>query len=128
MDPVILHFCATPSGQRETCSAKCRCLGFAWGIKFSVGRLAGAPSNSSSVIAVATIPSKTFGQGRVYITTQNHGYAVDEKTLEGTGAIVTHINLNDFTVEGLAHPELNILSVQYHPEAVAGTLGQRLHF
>jgi carbamoyl-phosphate synthase small subunit len=45
---------------------------------------------------------------------------VDEKTLEGTGAIVTHINLNDFTVEGLAHPELNILSVQYHPEAAPG--------
>lgn len=65
-------------------------------------------------------PVKDIRTGRIYITTQNHGYAVDEKTLEGTGAIVTHINLNDFTVEGLAHPELNILSVQYHPEASPG--------
>ena len=65
-------------------------------------------------------PVKDLRTGRVYITTQNHGYAVDEKSLEGTGGIVTHINLNDFTVEGLAHPELNILSVQYHPEAAPG--------
>lgn len=65
-------------------------------------------------------PVKDLRTGRVYITTQNHGYAVDEKTLEKTGAVVTHINLNDFTVEGLAHPELNIFSVQYHPEAAPG--------
>lgn len=65
-------------------------------------------------------PVKDLRTERVYITTQNHGYAVDEKSLEGTGSIVTHINLNDFTVEGLAHPELNILSVQYHPEASPG--------
>lgn len=65
-------------------------------------------------------PVKDLRTGRVYITTQNHGYAVDEKTLEGTGAVVTHINLNDYTVEGLAHPELDILSVQYHPEAAPG--------
>jgi len=65
-------------------------------------------------------PVKDLRTGRVYITTQNHGYAVDEKSLEGTGGIVTHINLNDFTVEGLAHPELSIFSVQYHPEASPG--------
>ncbi len=65
-------------------------------------------------------PVKDLRTGRIYITTQNHGYAVDEKSLEGTGAVVTHINLNDFTVEGLAHPEFNIFSVQYHPEAAPG--------
>lgn len=67
-------------------------------------------------------PVKDLRTGRIYITTQNHGYAVNEKTLDNTGAVVTHINLNDFTVEGLAHPELNILSVQYHPEASPGPL------
>lgn len=67
-------------------------------------------------------PVKDLRTGRVYITSQNHGYAVDEKSLEGTGAIITHINLNDFTVEGLAHPELGIFSVQYHPEASPGPL------
>ncbi|MCS7254668.1 MAG: glutamine-hydrolyzing carbamoyl-phosphate synthase small subunit [Armatimonadetes bacterium] len=65
-------------------------------------------------------PVKDLMTGKVYITTQNHGYAVDEKSLEGTGTVITHINLNDFTVEGLAHPELGIFSVQYHPEASPG--------
>lgn len=67
-------------------------------------------------------PVKDLRTGRVYITSQNHGYAVDEKSLKGTGAIITHINLNDFTVEGLAHPELGTFSVQYHPEASPGPL------
>jgi len=65
-------------------------------------------------------PVKDLRTGKVYITSQNHGYAVDEKSLEGTGAVITHINLNDFTVEGLAHPEIGIFSVQYHPEASPG--------
>ncbi|HEX9295584.1 MAG TPA: glutamine-hydrolyzing carbamoyl-phosphate synthase small subunit [Polyangiaceae bacterium] len=57
--------------------------------------------------------------GRVEITTQNHGFAVDLRSLEGR-AQTTHVHLNDQTSEGLAIPELKAFSVQYHPEAAAG--------
>ena len=58
--------------------------------------------------------------GRVYITSQNHGYAVDAESLDGTGFVADHINVNDGTVDGMRHTELPIFSVQYHPEASAG--------
>ncbi|MDP2661215.1 MAG: glutamine-hydrolyzing carbamoyl-phosphate synthase small subunit [Dehalococcoidia bacterium] len=59
--------------------------------------------------------------GQVHITAQNHGYAVDAATLKG-GAQVSHLNLNDNTVEGLVHPDLPIVSIQYHSEASPGPL------
>ncbi|MGC9004173.1 MAG: glutamine-hydrolyzing carbamoyl-phosphate synthase small subunit [bacterium] len=65
-------------------------------------------------------PVKDLRTGRVHITSQNHGYAVDPDSLKDSGAVVTHINLNDGTVEGLSHPELRIMSTQYHPEAAPG--------
>lgn len=65
-------------------------------------------------------PVQDLQTRKVNITSQNHGYAVDEKSLSGLPLIVTHINLNDKTVEGLAHSELPIFSVQYHPEAGPG--------
>jgi carbamoyl-phosphate synthase small subunit len=56
---------------------------------------------------------------KVEITTQNHGFAVDADSLKGA-AQITHVNLNDHTVEGLAHRDYPIFSVQYHPEASPG--------
>ncbi|MBT9170391.1 MAG: Carbamoyl-phosphate synthase small chain [Actinobacteria bacterium] len=58
--------------------------------------------------------------GRVEITSQNHGFAVEEKSLDKHQVDVTHINLNDGTVEGIEHKELPLFSVQYHPEASPG--------
>jgi carbamoyl-phosphate synthase small subunit len=63
--------------------------------------------------------------GRTYVTVQNHGYAVDDESLAGTGAVVSHVSLNDGTVEGIVHPDLMITSVQYHPEASAGPQDSR---
>jgi carbamoyl-phosphate synthase small subunit len=65
-------------------------------------------------------PVKNIETGRVSITSQNHGFASDPEQVKKCGAIVTEINLNDNTVEGLRHGELPIFSVQYHPEAAPG--------
>jgi len=69
----------------------------------------------------ANHPVKDLGDGRIHITAQNHGYATDADTLKG-GLEVSHINLNDGTVEGLRHKELPIFSIQYHSEASPGPL------
>jgi carbamoyl-phosphate synthase small subunit len=66
-------------------------------------------------------PVRDLVSGRVYITAQNHGYAIDADTLKG-GLEVSHVNLNDGTVEGLRHRDLPILSIQYHSEASPGPL------
>ena len=66
-------------------------------------------------------PVRDLVTGKVYITAQNHGYAIDPDTLTG-GLEVSHVNLNDGTVEGLRHRDLPILSIQYHSEAAPGPL------
>jgi carbamoyl-phosphate synthase small subunit len=65
-------------------------------------------------------PVMNLDTGRVEITSQNHGFAVDRASLEKAGGVVTHVNLNDDTVEGFRHGRLPVFSVQYHPEASPG--------
>jgi len=65
-------------------------------------------------------PVKNLANGRVHISSQNHGFAVDEASLKDLPLKVTHLSVNDGTVEGMRHTELPIFSVQYHPEASPG--------
>jgi carbamoyl-phosphate synthase small subunit len=67
----------------------------------------------------ANHPVKDLSTGKVYITAQNHGYAVDPDTLP-SGLEITHVNLNDGTVEGLRHRDLPLFTIQYHSEASPG--------
>lgn len=65
-------------------------------------------------------PVKDLNSGRVYITSQNHGFCVDIDSLNKKDIEITHINLNDQTLEGMRHKKLPIFSVQFHPEASPG--------
>ena len=65
-------------------------------------------------------PVKNLLNGRVEITSQNHGFAVDLNSISDPSVELTHFNLNDNTLEGLRHPKLKAFSVQYHPEASPG--------
>ena len=67
-------------------------------------------------------PVKDLETGRVYITSQNHGYAVDEESLDPSVAVPAFVNVNDKTNEGLKYVGKNIFTVQYHPEACPGPL------
>ena len=65
-------------------------------------------------------PVKNLETGKVAITAQNHGYAIDAKSLANLPIKITHVSLNDGTIEGFRHTSLPISSVQYHPEAAPG--------
>jgi carbamoyl-phosphate synthase small subunit len=67
----------------------------------------------------ANHPVMDLGTRKVEITSQNHGFAVDVESLKGK-AVLSHVSLNDNTVEGMRHAELPVFSVQYHPEASPG--------
>jgi carbamoyl-phosphate synthase small subunit len=68
----------------------------------------------------ANHPVKNLRTGQVEITSQNHGFSVDPKLFDRPELELTHVNLNDGTVEGFRHRELPVSSVQYHPEASPG--------
>jgi len=86
-----------------------------------IGQALGAQSFKLKFGHRGSYPVRDLATGKVYITAQNHGYAVDADSLKG-GLEVSHLNLNDGTVEGLRHRDLPILSIQYHSEASPGPL------
>jgi len=65
-------------------------------------------------------PVKNMHTGHIEITAQNHGFAVDPDSLPASDVEITHVNLNDYTNEGMRHRSLPLFSVQYHPEASPG--------
>lgn len=70
----------------------------------------------------ANQPVKDLQTGKVYITSQNHGYAVDSESLKDSGAVTRFVNVNDGTCEGVDYPSMNAFSLQFHPEAHGGPL------
>jgi carbamoyl-phosphate synthase small subunit len=76
----------------------------------------------------ANHPVKELHTGKVEITTQNHGFAVDIDSIPDGEMELTHVNLNDGTVEGMRHTRLPLFSVQYHPEASPGPHDSRYLF
>ena len=71
-------------------------------------------------------PVKDLATGRVYISSQNHGFCVDIDNI--SDVVVTHVNLNDGTLEGFAHKTKPILAVQHHPEACPGPIDSQYFF
>lgn len=76
----------------------------------------------------ANHPVKDLKSGRVYISTQNHGYMVMEESIKPELAEVSFVNVNDKTVEGLHYLGKNVFSVQFHPEACAGPMDSEFLF
>ncbi len=76
----------------------------------------------------ANQPVKDLQTGKVYITSQNHGFTIDKESIKDTDLVLTQVNLNDETPEGFVHKELPVHCIQYHPEAGPGPNDTRYIF
>ena len=116
-DPALLEYVVRNA--RELTEERVPIMGICLGHQIVARALGGSTFKLKFGHRGANHPVKELSTGRVYITAQNHGYVVDAESLP-SGLEVTHINLNDGTVEGLRHRELPILTIQYHSEASPG--------
>ena len=109
-----------PSAPFANSWAVCRSSEFAWAISSPAWLWAAKPTSSNSAITAATTRCKTTLTGKVEITAHNHNFAVDPDSINANEVELTHVDLNDQTLEGLRHRTLPLFSVQYHPEAAPG--------
>lgn len=76
----------------------------------------------------ANHPVRDLAQNRCFITSQNHGYVVDKDSVDPAVAQISHVNVNDGTVEGLRYTNKPIFTVQFHPEAAPGPVDADYQF
>jgi len=116
-DPAALPY--TVEAARELVASKLPVFGICLGHQILGQALGGKTYKLKFGHHGANHPVMDLGTRKVEITSQNHGFAVDVGSMEGR-AVLTHVSLNDKTVEGMRHDSLPVFSVQYHPEASPG--------
>ncbi|HEY8925384.1 MAG TPA: glutamine-hydrolyzing carbamoyl-phosphate synthase small subunit [Polyangia bacterium] len=116
-DPAALPY--TVEAARELVKSKIPVFGICLGHQILGQALGGKTYKLKFGHHGANHPVMDLGTRKVEITSQNHGFAVDVASMEGR-AVLTHVSLNDKTVEGMRHDSLPVFSVQYHPEASPG--------
>ena len=116
-DPAALPY--TVEAARELVKSKIPVFGICLGHQILGQALGGKTYKLKFGHHGANHPVMDLGTRKVEITSQNHGFAVDVASMEGR-AVLTHVSLNDKTVEGMRHDNLPVFSVQYHPEASPG--------
>jgi carbamoyl-phosphate synthase small subunit len=116
-DPAAVGYAVEAA--REICAAKLPVFGICLGHQILGLALGGKTYKLKFGHHGANHPVMDLGTQKVEITSQNHGFAVDVDSLEGR-AVLSHVSLNDRTVEGMRHATLPVFSVQYHPEASPG--------
>jgi carbamoyl-phosphate synthase small subunit len=116
-DPAAVGYAVEAA--RELCASKVPVFGICLGHQILGLALGGKTYKLKFGHHGANHPVMDLGTRKVEITSQNHGFAVDVDSMAGR-AVLSHVSLNDKTVEGMRHGELPVFSVQYHPEASPG--------
>jgi carbamoyl-phosphate synthase small subunit len=116
-DPAAVGYAVESA--RELCKSKLPVFGICLGHQILGLALGGKTYKLKFGHHGANHPVMDLGTRKVEITSQNHGFAVDVDSMQGR-AVLSHVSLNDKTVEGMRHGELPVFSVQYHPEASPG--------